>query len=345
MNDDYLWDPTAAPDPDVVRLERLLGRLRSNEPAPELPATVVMKGYVGVRFLGPALAAAAAIVVMVGLTWQNTGGTASWEVTRIAGTPRIGSGALAGTGRLAIGETLVTDGLSRARIEVSTIGEVTIDANTRVRLVDTRDAHHQLSLERGTLHAVISAPPGQFIVDTPSAMATDLGCAYTLHVDEDGAGLLSVTAGLVAFDFNGREAFVPAGASCRTDRSRGPGTPRFDDAPDAFREALDEFDFGRDPTRRAGALRFVLDHPDTGDAVTLWHLISRVGAADRGAVIDVLADQVAMPPGVTREAVLRVDRTALDAWWDAMGLGEATGWRAQKQAVPATEGSKDSIRR
>jgi hypothetical protein len=346
MNDDYLWDPTSPPDPDVERLEQLLGRLRSNAPAPTVrlePDTMYVgktpfeKTYAGVRFLGPALAAAAAIVVMVGVTWQNTGRAASWEVTRIAGTPRIGSGALAGTGRLAIGETLVTDGSSRARLQVSTIGEVTIDANTRVRLADTRDAHHQLSLERGTLHAVISAPPGQFIVDTPSAMATDLGCAYTLRVDEDGGGLISVTAGLVAFDFNGREAFVPAGASCRTDRAHGPGTPRFDDAPAAFREALDEFDFGRDPARRAVALRFVLDHPDTGDAVTLWHLISRAGEADRGAVIDVLADQVAMPPGVTREAALRLDRAALDAWWDAIGLDKASVWRARKQAGPATD--------
>ena len=29
MNDDYLWDGSGTPDPDVQRLERLLGRLRS----------------------------------------------------------------------------------------------------------------------------------------------------------------------------------------------------------------------------------------------------------------------------------------------------------------------------
>ena len=224
--------------------------------------------------------------------------------------------------------------LSRARMDVSTIGQVTVDTDTRVRLVETRDAHYQLALERGTLHAVISAPPGQFIVDTPSAKATDLGCVYTLHVDEDGSGLLSVTAGLVAFELNGREAFVPAGASCRTHPERGPGTPRFDDASDAFRDALDEFDFGSEPARRADALRFVLDHPDAGDAVTLWHLLGRVGAADRGAVIDVLADRVAMPPGVTRDAVLRLERAALDAWWDAMGLGDASWWRKWKGPLP-----------
>src|SRR5262249_18008369 len=135
-----------------------------------------------------------------------------------------------------------TDAVSRARMDVGTIGQVTIDVNSRVRLVDTRAGRHQLALERGTLHAFITAPPGQFIVNTPSSTATDLGCVYTLHVDEDGRGLLSVTAGWVAFEYKGRESFVPAGASSPTDPDFGPGTPRYDDADETFRRALDEID-------------------------------------------------------------------------------------------------------
>ena len=34
-----------------------------------------------------------------------------------------------------------------------------------------------------------------------------------------------------------------------------------------------------------------------------------------------------MPAGVTRDQVLRLDRDALDAWWNALGLGDATWWR------------------
>ena len=36
MKDDYLWDPSSAPDPEVERLERMLGRLRSKAPAPDV---------------------------------------------------------------------------------------------------------------------------------------------------------------------------------------------------------------------------------------------------------------------------------------------------------------------
>jgi ferric-dicitrate binding protein FerR (iron transport regulator) len=333
MSDDYLWDGSGPPDPDVQRLEALLGRLRTplaDRPAPRLPRPPVR--WRTLRYLGPALAAAAAMLLMIGVTLR-TRSVASWEVANLAGQPRVESSTLAGSGRITVGQTLVTDGRSQARMTVATIGQVTIDTNTRVRLVATRDGHHRLALEHGTLRAVINAPPGQFIVNTPSATATDLGCAYTLHVDEDGAGYLSVTSGWVALDLNGRESLVPVGASCRTDAQRGPGTPSYDDADPEMRRALDDFDDARDAAARSAALRVVLAHTGPGDAMTLWHLISRVEPPDRPAIVDALADLLPMPPGVTRDAVLRLDRSALDQWWNALGLGEANWWRNFKPAM------------
>ena len=345
MSDDYLWDRSGPPDPDVERLESMLGRLRSTPPVPDVSkvrltasakASALKKADATtawtLRSVVPMLAAAAVIVLMIGLTWRSTRSTASWEVARLDGEPRIGSATLAGTGRLAVGQTLVTDAASRARVNVSLIGEVTVDPNSRMKLVETRDAHHQLALERGTLHATISAPPGQFIVDTPAARATDLGCAYTLHVDEDGSGTISVTAGWVAFERDGVESFVPAGASCRTDPKRGLGTPRYDNESQAYRDALDDFDYG-DPARRHEALQRVLQNGGNGDAVTLWHLIPRVDPADRGAVVDALADQAPMPDGVTREASMKADKAALDRWWDALGLGDTAWWRTWRRPM------------
>jgi hypothetical protein len=341
MSNDYLWDGSGPPDPEVERLERMLGPLRSTAPVPDLAATVRLKSdatsihtrWNSARFLLPMLAAAASILAMIGVTWP-TRGPRSWEVERMAGQPRIGSMPLAATGRLAVGQTLFTDASSRARLDVSTIGQATVDTDSRVRLVDTRDGHHQLALERGTLHAFIVAPPGQFVVDTPSATATDLGCVYTLHVDEDGTGTLSVTAGWVAFEFNGRESFVPAGASSRTDPRVGPGTPRYDDADDDVRRALDDFDYGTDLAAKARDLQLVLARASTRDAMTLWHLIARVSPADRGAVIDALNARVPMPSGVTREAVMRLDKPALDQWWDTLGLRDASWWRMWKGKYP-----------
>ncbi|HMF96063.1 MAG TPA: FecR domain-containing protein [Vicinamibacterales bacterium] len=363
---DYLWDPTEPPDPEVQCLEQLLGRLRTTTSAPQVtvrlkPDTTARLGmgagdwrlavipmtaspkprapspvrYVGVRFLAPALALAAAIALLVANTWSAARFAArSWSVAAMSGTPQIDTHRFATDTRLGVGQTLTTDARSTARIEVSTIGEVTVAENTRVRLIETRAAHHQLALDRGTLHAIITAPPGQFVVDTASARATDLGCVYTLRVDEDGTGLLSVSAGWVAFEDKGHESFVPAGASSRTDRINGPGTPSFDDADAVFHDALDRVDTERDLARRRQALAIVLQHARERDAMTLWHLIPRVGDEDRGAVVDALAFRVPMPGDVTREAAMQLDRTALDSWWNALGLLDTTWWRGWKRPLP-----------
>jgi hypothetical protein len=147
--------------------------------------------------------------------------------------------------------------------------------------------------------------------------------------------MLTVEAGWVAFEERGRESFVPMGASSRIDRVNGPGTPRYDDTDPAFREAVDDVDGRRDAARRAVSLRFVLEHARGRDAMTLWHLIPRVGENERPVVIDALAALAPMPPSISREAVQRLDRAALDQWWDTLGLDEASWWRKWKGASPS----------
>ena len=329
---DYLWDPTSPPDPETERLERLLRPLRTKTAAPTLPQRTTR--WMTPRFLGPALAAAAAVLLMVGATWRSDSQQIGWSIASVSGRPQVESIAAREGGRLAVGQAIVTDDSSRARIEVESIGAVTIDVNSRVRLVESRDSHQRLALDRGTLHAQIVAPPGQFVVDTPSARAVDLGCVYTLHVDDDGVGLLSVQAGWVAFEFKGREVFVPSGASARTVPRAGPGTPRYDDVDQAFQDSLDEVDYGGDAKRTEPSLEYVLTHARRRDAMTLWHLVSRVDAAHRPAVVDALARLVPMPDGATRDAVMHLDRAALDGWWNALGLQDASWWRVWKREYP-----------
>ncbi|MCI0418122.1 MAG: FecR domain-containing protein [Acidobacteria bacterium] len=255
----------------------------------------------------------------------------SWEVARLEGTPRVGRSVLGETGRWAVGDWLETDHASRALINVGDIGEVEIDPNTRVRLVGTRETEHRLRLARGTLHVTISAPPRYFIVDTPSAVATDLGCMYTLEVDDAGAGRLQVTAGWVAFELNGRESFVPAGAICETRPRVGPGTPYYEDAPAALIESLEKFDFENGGSRM---LETVLSQARKEDAFTLWHLLSRVTEADRSSVYERLAVLVAAPAEVTRDGILRLDRGMLDLWWNALSEDDASWFRIWKGPFP-----------
>jgi len=179
-------------------------------------------------------------------------------------------------------------------------------------------------LRKGEIRARFWAPPKQFFVETPSAMATDMGCAYTLKVDENGASLLHVSHGWVSFDLGGRESFVPEGASCMTRPGVGPGTPYYEDASEALRAALERFDFS---AGGASALAIVLAEARRRDALTLWHLLGRTTDADRGNVYDRLASLVEVPEGVTREAVVAGDKRVLQLWWDELGLAEAAWWR------------------
>jgi anti-sigma factor RsiW len=236
---------------------------------------------------------------------------ATWAVARLEGSPTVGANRIEANGRLAVGEWLETDASSRAEINVANIGHVDVEPNSRVRLVETSATGHRLAMTRGLLHATISAPPRLFIVETPSAVAVDLGCAYTLEVDKAGRSILHVTAGWVALELKGRESVVPAGAVCVTQPGKGPGTPYFDDASDKFRDALTRLDF---ENGGAKALSIVLAEAREYDTLTLWHLLSRVRGAERGRVYDRMAELVAPPAGVTREGVMRLDKGVLDLW-------------------------------
>jgi hypothetical protein len=342
MKNDYLWDGSGEPDREIQKLETALGRYRHNQPAPafeQIPDVRPVKqrwNFFGLRLsyqlcavAAVVLVAAAGFLVLRSRLIGNAG--PSWDVARLEGAPRIGwhsLGEKSGPGKLGIGQTLVTDSSSRASITLDETGRIDVDAGSRLRLVTNGPGHKRLSLERGTIHAVIWAPPGQFVVDTPSAVAVDLGCVYTLHVDDSGAGLLRTTMGWVGFKLNGRESFIPAGAICQTRPKFGPGTPYMEDAPASFRDALEKFDFGSpSPQERNDLLGTLLAGARKNDVLTLWHLLSRVSDADRPAIYDRLASLAPLPTGVTREGILRLDRKMLDSWWDSLGFGEIWLWR------------------
>src|SRR5215470_2180616 len=346
MKDDYLWDGSGEPDPEVQKLENLLGRYRHNQPASAFDQVVVEQSARR-RWRFPVFSfslqlAAVAAVLVVGVaafiiyrTREMKNAGPAWEIARIEGSPRVGwhsLGAHSENAKLKVGQTLVTDNSSRASITLDETGTIEVDPASRLRVVASGRNRQRLSLERGTIHATIWAPPGEFVVDTPSAVAVDLGCVYTLHVDDSGAGLLRTTMGWVGFKLNGHESFIPAGAVCATRPKIGPGTPYFEDASASFRDALNKFDFAKMKTeKRYAKLGTLLGDAKKQDALTLWHLLPRVGDADRPEVFDRLAALAPPPAGVTRDGILRLDSAMLDSWWNSFLFGDVTLWRTYER--------------
>jgi hypothetical protein len=298
MNEDYLWDRVGEPDAEVLHLENVLGRLR-------WPAKK--------RRRWPVIAAAAAAAILIfALDVRTVNPLTSWRLSVEGNQPApLRSGQV----------------LTHGTIESDFVGEVRIEPESRLRLLGSRYGEHRLALDHGTIHAVIWAPPAEFVVDTPSAKTVDLGCRYTLRVASDGAGFLTVEMGWVAFEWKNLESFIPAGAACTTRPGHGPDTPHFVDAPPTLIAAVARFDRTQDPR----ALQTALGVARPRDALTLWHLLERTRGAERAEVFDRFAVLVKLPSGLTREAVLRGDRNAMDIAWNALELGDTNWWRGWKR--------------
>lgn len=252
----------------------------------------------------PAAALLATVLIAVAVLRVQPG---RWRVERIEG-----SGAAASTTRASSGAWIETGPQARARIAVGSIGEVEVEPHSRVRLLRTRPSGHRMALLRGAIHARIWAPPRLFFVETPSALAVDLGCVYTLSVDGAGDALLRVISGWVLLEDRRRESMVPGGAFCRSRSGAGPGLPVFEDAPEALRQAVAAFDRG------SAAPDALLRHARPRDSLTLFHLLPRVADGHRPAVYDRLAALAPPPGGIAREQALALEPEALARWLDEL---------------------------
>jgi hypothetical protein len=247
--------------------------------------------------------AAAALVAGIALYWR-TANRPQWEVT-------VTNDGRTSQESVRAGDWLQTDASSTAEVRVGTIGTVEVSPRTRLRIVTTRPDEHRISLQHGQIKATITAPPKLFFVETKSATVVDLGCQYTMNVDDYGNGILNVTLGWVAFEWKGRQSLVPAGAQCRTHASAGPGTPYFEDAPTIFVNALEDFDFANGGE---ASIRTVLANARQRDTLTLWHLLSRVDPPLRARIFEKMISFAPLPKGITREKVLALDPQNLETW-------------------------------
>ncbi len=321
MNERYLWDGGGEADPEIQELERALSGFRYQR----RPLDALLQNRaepLGTRsrwWIGIAAAVLLAMVSVLGLrihdalTFVDSGWRISWNGSRARA--------------IRAGQTIDTGRHSVARLDSKFTGEVRVEPGSRLRVMRAMQDEQRLALERGTIHAFIWAPPGQFVVDTPSARTIDLGCRYTLRVAQDGSGLLRVETGWVAFQWRKLESFIPAGAECTTRPGQGPGTPHYDDCSDALKAALAEFD----GSQSAVSLRAALRAARPRDALTVWHLLMRTQGSDREQVFARLGELVRLPPTVTEERILRGDPSAIDESWNALGLGNTDWWREWKR--------------
>src|SRR5688572_29935904 len=141
--DDYLWDRSGSPDPDVARLEQLLAPLAHDRPLDELGARRA-RGARRWWIAGAVAAVAAAAVLAIVLRPRTTaspstsptacfaGSGAGTGMTFVAhGAPVACSGAPSSRGMLAVGSTLDT-GAGSAELAIADIGTARLFEGSRV---------------------------------------------------------------------------------------------------------------------------------------------------------------------------------------------------------------------
>lgn len=221
------------------------------------------------------------------------------------------------------GEHIETGPGQSARIEVAELGQLTLDANSRLRVGDSSeiDGEHYLRLERGAVTASIFASPRIFQLGTPGGIAVDLGCVYRAEIEANGQTRISVIAGAVSLEALGNQVYVPQGASVWAGVGEGPGTPIQDAADPELRRIVRELDAGEAFRLESEAFHSLFDRARPEDSLSIWHLMNRAQGSERFVYAKLLDRLVPMPEGFEPDECVRAGSEGFAAWRDLQPWG------------------------
>jgi hypothetical protein len=281
MNDEkdvssYLWDRTpsgnAEADSALLRWEERLGRYR-RAPRPQL-ASKPAPGPGAAKYC----AVAACLALVGALAWREL------LLTREANWTRQGE-------RMLLHKKYWLE--QAETVEIASMGRLRFAPKSRFRILRS-GREEVMELLEGKFDALILADPYRFRVVTAGVQLDDLGCAYEVSVNRQGAGRVEVSLGWVRANGAGEDSFIAQGYEATFRPGEPPSEPR--------------------RVQPAGA---------GPDILALLHKVWRAPSEDeRMAAFDALARRYPPPPGVTRERARQADRKLVKEWWPELPLGK-----------------------
>src|SRR5690242_13314216 len=129
MSEEYLWDRSGEPDPEVERLERVLSPFRY-QGSGKMPQRASRTRWVAAI---AALAACLAIAVWwaAGVNRTPPQKTA-WQAVAKAGAPTLNGHAVETSTDIYTGQRIETDAASRVQVRSDFIGEVDLEPNSEM---------------------------------------------------------------------------------------------------------------------------------------------------------------------------------------------------------------------
>ncbi len=272
--DDYLWDRSGEPDPELRELERVMGSLgQGKTTAPRRPPLL--------RQLLIFVAAAAMLILAFVFSTE----------------PYRGEALISGT--------WIRTAEEQRTLQVPTLGEFSLWPDTELQVQTMSDELAKLYLLRGRMSAFVypDVPARFFQVNTPAALCVDLGCQYELTVEANGNTFVRVSLGQIAFENGERSVYVPTGAACRANPENGAGLPFFENSSGDLRQSVDAFDrasfAGQD--RRPLAREIMKHATREKDSLTLFHLLSDPDSSIALAAQQRLVELVKPPQGLSAQ--------------------------------------------
>ena len=323
-NDDsnsYLWDRSGDVDPAVADLERVLGPLayRPADRPLALPVPVTLQR----RRWWPVVVALAAGLVFVTAAWLfywrlqwPTGQPWRMAVATESG-PRIDT--------LAVGQSLKLDANSSASVDIARLGTMTVRPGAEITLRTTGTRRHQLRLDRGAVNIRVWAPPQRVFVATPAGNIIDLGCTFTLAVDDSRITRLAVQTGWVQMENVHGESLVPAGASSVMTADRSPLVPLYDDASPEFQRAVRAFETRVADDNVAAELATIRRDARVRDMLTLLMLAVRERGSLRAPLLEHAAT-LSAPPRTLSGNPAAFDNDAIWEWRGSLPLPPPKAW-------------------
>ncbi len=197
---DYLWDRTGSLDPEIVELEQVLAPLRlTNDVRPPARSSGTISRWGIAACLIAGIAGSALLV-------SHRGTPSSWEIA-------------ASGHRILTGERVPATRGRTTTLESSEFGRVELGEGADLRLVEASSRRQRLELRRGKVEVLIWAPPGKFVIDTPSARAVDLGCQYELSVDGAGRRIFACQDRMGCIPDGSIRVIYPGGSCVSHDQS------------------------------------------------------------------------------------------------------------------------------
>ncbi len=313
----YLWDATGTPAQSTLAIETALSKLRHSGK----PLIIPVAPRLSLR-RWPILALAAAVLIAVSLAIYflasiHVTPKAGWTVTTNSGNPTI----VAVQGKTGpAGTQVTTDAASSATLQFNQGARVKLSPSSDATVTDTPT----IELATGQANIEIPTTVPAATVTTPAVTCTLApGCSASIE-SANGAIQVRVDSGWAEVSSGNESLRLADSMACATQPKSATIWPPYriskDTSSNALIKQIDNILYGKNDEKTQNTLlQVVLKAAKPQDAALLWNLLPRLNESQRQPVRDRLAKLVKNPPqGPAFDAVLILDKDALDVWWNAI---------------------------